>query len=330
LLFILVFSSVLDSQSTSASLTGRITDSRRAVLPGADVQIINTSTGIHYHGVTNESGTYYVSDLPPGRYRIEVEKLGFIAVIESGIILHVQDALEVNFEMAVGSASESVTVGGNTLPLDRESSSLGTVVTRRDANELPLDGRNVFNLIALASSVIPQGSALGTPAGVNPFGWGNYQVSGAFGNQSVEYLDGQPLNIPYINLPILIPTQDSIEEFKVETGNLAAEWGRFDGGVTNLSTKSGTQFVQGEVYEYLRNRVFNANDFFLNRDGKPRPPWVQNQFGADAGGPLRLRACCGSNRTFWFTSGEGFRLRTGSPFTAPCLQQRNATAIFLP
>jgi len=100
----------------------------------------------------------------------------------------------------------------------------------------------------------------------------------------VEYLDGQPLNITYINVPILIPTQDSIQEFKVHTGNLPAEWGRFAGGVTNLSTKGGTQFIHGEVYEYLRNRVFNANDFFLNRAGKSRPPWVQNQFGAEAGG----------------------------------------------
>jgi hypothetical protein len=286
------------------------------VLPGVDVQIINTGTGVHSHGVTNASGIYYISDLPPGRYRIEVEKLGFIAVIESDIILHVQDALEVNFEMDVGSASESVTVEGNSLPLDMETPSLGTVVTRRDANELPLNGRNVFNLIALTPSVIPQGSAMGTPVGVNPFGWGNYQVSGAFGNQSVEYLDGQPLNIPYINLPILIPSQDSIQEFKIHTGNLAAEWGRFAGGVTNLSTKGGTQFLHGEAYEYLRNRVFNANDFFLNQVGKPRPPWVQNQFGADAGGPLHLRNCCGNNRTFWFTNWEGFRLRTGSPFTA--------------
>jgi hypothetical protein len=307
---------LVPAQSTTASLTGRITDPRRAVVGGANVQVINTSTGIHYHGLTNESGIYYVSDLPPGRYRIEVEKLGFIAVIESGIILHVQDALEVNFEMMLGSVSESVTVEGSPLPLDTESSSLGTVIERREANELPLNGRNVFNLIALAPSVIPQGSALGTPVGVNPFGWGNYQVSGAFGNQSVEYLDGQPLNITYINLPILIPSQDSIQEFKVQTGNLPAEWGRFAGGVTNLSTKSGTQFIRGEVYEYLRNRVFNANDYFLNQVGKPRPPWVQNQFGAEAGGPLNFRICCQSNRTFWFSSWEGFRLRTGSPFTA--------------
>jgi len=316
LLFLVIFPLLMQGQSTTASLTGRVTDSGRKVIREATVRVINTGTGIGYHGLTNEAGTYYVSDLPPGRYRIEIEKLGFIAVIESGVILHVQDALEVNFEMMPGSASESVTVEGSSLPLDTESSSLGTVVERREANELPLNGRNVFNLIALAPSVTPQGSATGTPVGVNPFGWGNYQVSGAFGNQSAEYLDGQPLNITYINLPILIPSQDSIQEFKVQTGNLPAEWGRFAGGVTNLSTKGGTQIMRGEVYEYLRNRMFNANDFFLNRAGKPRPPWVQNQFGAQAGGPLDFRHCCESNRTFWFASWEGFRLRTGSPLTA--------------
>jgi len=308
--------SPLNAQSTHASLTGRVTDPRKAVIHGATVTVINTGTGIHYQGITNETGEYYVTDLPPGRYRIEIEKLGFKAVIQSGVILHVQDALQVNFEMTLGSASESVTVEGEPSPLDTESSTVGTIVEQRKANELPLNGRNVFNLIVLAPSVIPQGSSTGTPVGVNPFGWGNYQVSGSFGNQSAEYLDGQPLNIGYINLPVLIPTQDSIQEFKVQTSNLGAEWGRFAGGVTNLSTKSGTNYLHGEAYEYLRNRIFNANDFFLNAAGKPRPPWVQNQFGADFGGPLRLPSYNGRSRTFWFASWEGFRLRTGEPFTA--------------
>jgi hypothetical protein len=314
----------LHAQSTNASLTGRITDPKKAVISSAMVTVINTGTGIHYRGLTNETGQYFVSNLPPGRYRIEVEKLGFKAVIQSGVILHVQDALEVNFEMTLGSASESVTVEGESVPLDTESSTVSTVVEQRKANELPLNGRNVFNLIVLAPSVIPQGSSTGTPIGVNPFGWGNYQVSGSFGNQSAEYLDGQPLNIGYINLPVLIPTQDSIQEFKVQTSNLGAEWGHFAGGVTNLSTKGGTNYLHGEVHEYLRNRIFNANDFFLNAAGKPRPPWVQNQFGADAGGPLRLPNYNGRNRTFWFGSWEGFRLRIGQPYTAtvPTAEER--------
>jgi hypothetical protein len=315
-LFSALLSGALHAQSTNASLTGRITDPHKAVIKDATITVINTRTAVHYQGMTNETGTYYVSNLPPGRYRIEVEKLGFKAVIQSGVILHVQDALEVNFEMMLGSTSESVTVEGEAPLLDTESSTVGTVVEQRKANELPLNGRNVFNLIVLAPSVIPQGSSTGTPVGVNPFGWNNYQVSGSFGNQSAEYLDGQPLNIGYINLPILIPTQDSIQEFKVQTSNLGAEWGKFAGGVTNLSTKGGTNSLHGEAYEYLRNRIFNANDFFLNSAGQPRPPWVQNQFGVEVGGPLHLPHYNGRNRTFWFASWEGFRLRTGEPFTA--------------
>src|SRR5882724_3645493 len=310
------FPVILCAQSSNASLTGRITDPRKAIITDAIVTVINTGTGVHYQGTTNETGLYYVSNLPPGRYRIEVEKLGFKAVIETNVVLHVQGALEVNFEMEVGTASQSITVEGGSPVLDTESSTVGTVVEQRKANELPLNGRNVFNLIALAPSVVPQGSSNGTPVGVNPFGWANYQVSGSFGNQSAEYLDGQPLNIGYINLPVLIPTQDSIQEFKVQTSNLGPEWGKFSGGVTNLSTKSGTNSLHGEAYEYLRNKIFNANDFFLNAAGKSRPPWVQNQFGANAGGPVNFSHDGGRNKTFWFFSWEGFRLRTSQPFTA--------------
>jgi len=313
---IIAFSSVvsLHAQSTNASLTGRVTDPSKAVIVDARVTVINTSTRVHYEGVTNETGSYYVTNLPPGAYRIEVEKLGFKAVITSDVILHVQDAVEVNFEMVLGSASESVTVQGGRLQLDTESSTVGTVVEQRKVNELPLNGRNVFNLIELAPSVVPQGSSTGTPVGVNPFGWGNYQVNGSFGNQSAEYLDGQPLNIGYINLPVLIPTQDSIQEFRIQTSNLGPEWGKFSGGVVNLSTKGGTNLFHGEAHEYLRNRIFNANDFFLNAAGKPRPAWVQNQFGAQAGGPLSL-PFYPQDKTFWFFSWEGFRLRRGQPFT---------------
>ncbi len=324
----LLLHGMLKAQSADASLTGRITDQDKTVIAGALITVINSGTRIHYQGLTNGTGTYYISDLPPGLYRMEVEKLGFKTVIQSGVVLHVQDALEVNFEMMVGSASESVTVEGEAALVDTESSTVGTVVEQRKANELPLNGRNVFNLIALAPSVIPQGSSTGTPVGVNPFGWGNYQVSGSFGNQSAEYLDGQPLNIGYINLPVLIPTQDSIQEFKVQTSNLGAEWGRFSGGVINLTTKGGTSRLHGEVYEYLRNRVFNANNYFLNATGRPRPAWVQNQFGVEAGGPLPLRYPGGRTRTFWFTSWEGFRLRTGEPFTATVPTKAERTGDF--
>src|SRR5580693_9129011 len=316
---VLFLARAASAQSTNASLTGRVTDATQAVVPDAKVITINTGTRVHYETVTNEIGSYYVTDLPPGTYRIEVEKLGFKVVIKSDLVLHVQDALEINFEMVLGSASESVTVRGGAPLLDTESSSMGTVVEQRKANELPLNGRNVFNLIELAASVVPQGSSTGTPVGVNPFGWGNYQVNGSFGNESAEYLDGQPLNIGYINLPVVIPTQDSIQEFKVQTSNTGADWGKFSGGVMNFSTKSGTNDLHGELYEYLRNRVLNANDPFNKanelKNGEPNktPSFTQNQFGANAGGPLWIpHLYDGRNKTFWFFSWEAFRLRQGA------------------
>jgi hypothetical protein len=185
-------------QSSNASVTGRITDSTKAVTPDAKVIAINTGTRVRFETVTNETGSYYVTNLPPGTYRIEVEKLGFTAVLKSDVILHVQDALEINFEMVLGSASESVTVRGGAPLLDTESSTMGTVVEQRKAVELPLNGRNVFNLIELAASVVPQGSSTGTPVGVNPFGWGNYQVDGSFGNDGrldaiISTLGGPPV-----------------------------------------------------------------------------------------------------------------------------------------
>ena len=127
---------------------------------------------------------------------------------------------------------------------------------------LPLNGRNIFNLITVSPAAVAQGGSGGSPVGQNPFSWGNYQVGGSFANQGAEYLDGQPLNIGYINLPIIIPTQDSVGEFKVQYNNLGAEWGKFSGGVVNLSTKSGTNGWHGSAYEYFRNKVLNANEYF--------------------------------------------------------------------
>ncbi len=170
--------------------------------------------------------------------------------------------------------------------LQAETSSLGTVVDQREANELPLNGRNIFNLTTITPSVIPQGSTEGNVVGKNPFDFANYQIGGAFANEGAEYLDGQPLNIGYINLPFLVPTQDSISEFKVQDNNLGPEWGKFAGGVINMSTKSGTNTWHGEGYEYLRNKVLNSNEFFNKQSeiqaGTPNKPvpFAQNQFGA--------------------------------------------------
>ncbi|HEX8837479.1 MAG TPA: carboxypeptidase-like regulatory domain-containing protein, partial [Candidatus Acidoferrum sp.] len=311
-----VFSPSLSGQTTYGAVTGTVTDPSGASVASAQVTLTNVGTTEKRVQSTGSDGLYSFVNLTPGKYRIDAEKSGFKRTSNPEVTVDVGQTARIDIVLQVGEVTQSVEVTGATPLLQPETSSLGQVVEQRKANELPLNGRNVFNLIQLAPSVVPQGQAAGTPVGVNPFGWGNYQVNGSFGNQSAQYLDGQPLNIGYINLPVVIPTQDSVEEFKVQTSNLGADWGKFSGGVVNLSTKSGTNGLHGEAYEYLRNKVLDANDFFLNRAGQKRPPFTQNQFGANAGGPLVLpHIYDGRNKTFWFFSWEGFRLRTGTAFT---------------
>lgn len=306
----------LVSQTTYGGISGTITDQSGGAIPDAQVTLTNVDTAEKRVQPSGSDGLYSFVNLLPGKYRIEVEKTGFKRITRPEVIVEVGQTARIDIVMAVGEVTQTVEVTGETPLLQTESSSMGQVVEQRKANELPLNGRNVFNLIELAPAIVPQGAATGTPVGENPFGWGNYQVNGSFGNESAEYLDGQPLNIGYINLPVIIPTQDSVQEFKVQTSNLGADWGKFSGGVINLSTKSGSNGLHGELYEYLRNKVLNANDFFLNAANQPRPPWTQNQFGANAGGPLVIpHVYDGRDKTFWFFSWEGFRLRTATPFT---------------
>src|ERR1700746_47353 len=319
-----VFAPRLSAQTAYGSVAGTVSDVSGGAIADAQVTLTNLGTAEKRIQQSGTDGLYSFVNLLPGRYRIDVEKTGFKRVTRPEVIVEVGQVVRIDLPLQIGEVTQTAEVTGETPQLQSETSSLGQVVEERKANELPLNGRNVFNLVSLAPSVVPQGSAGGTPVGVNPFGWGNYQVNGSFGNESAEYLDGQPLNIGYINLPVVIPTQDSIQEFKVQTSNLGADWGKFSGGVTNLSTKAGTSSLHGEAYEYLRNKIFNANDFFLKSVGRARPPWVQNQFGANAGGPLNFSRLGGRNKTFWFVSGEGFRLRTREPFTAtvPDAQER--------
>src|SRR5258706_3349519 len=323
-----VFNGRLAAQTTYGSIAGTVTDASGAAIADAQVTLTNLATTEKRVAQSGADGLYDFVNLLPGRYSIVAEKTGFKRITRPEVIVEVGQSVRIDITLQVGDVSQTIEVTSETPILQAETSSIGQVVEDRKATELPLNGRNVFNLITLAPAVIPQGSSGGTPVGVNPFGWGNYQVNGSFGNESAEYLDGQPLNIGYINLPVLIPTQDSIQEFKVQTSNLGPEWGKFSGGVTNLSTKTGTSSIHGEAHEYLRNKIFNANDFFLNAVGRSRPPWVQNQFGANAGGPLNIPHFERRNKTFWFFNPEGFRLRTGQPFIATVPDVREAAGNF--
>src|SRR5260370_11529462 len=242
-------------------------------------------------------------------------------------MIQVNSSIRIDLTLPVGAVSESVTVTAETPLMQPETSSLGQVVEARSVNELPLNGRNPMALGALVPGVVPQGQFGQSMVTLNPFAAGNVQISGAEANQSAAYWDGAPLNaIGYTNLQALIPTQDALQEVKVMTDNLPAEYDRFAGGIVSFTTKTGTNQFHGETYEYLRNKVLNSNNFFNNSAGIGVPAFTQNQFGANFGGPLIIpRLYNGKDKTFFFASYDGFRLREGLPllFTVPTAAERN-------
>jgi Carboxypeptidase regulatory-like domain len=302
------------AQTTFGNITGTVWDASGGALEGAQVTLTNQETDAKLTKTTGSDGLYQFSNLLPGRYRIDVEKTGFKRTTQAEVVVQVQQTSNINLTLQVGDVTQTVEVTSETPLLQSDSASLGQIIDERKTNEIPLNGRNVFNLITLSPAAVAQGGSGGSQVGQNPFSWGNYQVGGSFGNESAEYIDGQPVNIGYINLPVLIPDQDSIAEFKVQYNNLGPEWGKFAGGIVNLSTKSGSNQYHGVAYEYLRNKVLNAKPFFSSTN----PPYVQNQFGGTFGGPVI------KDKTFFFFAYDGYRQRAASVFTTtvPTVSER--------
>ena len=311
----MLMASPLAAQSTYGSVTGTVTDASGSAVPDATVTLTSATTDFKATFTTSGDGQYTFVNLNPGPYTVEVDKPGFKHVKRTDVTVQVQIGTRIDVTLEVGAQTQTVEVTAETPLLTPNSATLGQIIDERKTNDIPLNGRNVFNLILLSPAAVAQGGSGGTPVGQNPFSWGNYQVGGSFANQSAEYLDGQPLNIGYINLPIIIPIQDSIGEFKVEYNNVGAEWGKFSGGVVNFSTKSGGTQYHGEAYEYLRNKVLNATPYFSSSN----PPYVQNQYGFNLGGPVPKL----TNKLFFFVNWEQFRLRQGASaevYTVPLPQ----------
>src|ERR1700733_11587276 len=319
----MLLGSPLSAQSTFGSISGSVTDASGSAVPDAQVTLTNIGTSAKQTYTTGSDGLYQFVNLNPGEYRVDFEKAGFKHTKRDSVVVQVQQAVRIDASMEVGAVNQTVEVTAETPLLQPTDTSLGQVIDERKTNEIPLNGRNVFSLITLSPAAIAGGSGSGgatggSQVGPNPFSWGNYQVGGSFGNESAEYLDGQPVNIGYINLPVILPDQDSISEFKVQYNNLGPEWGKFAGGIVNLSTKGGTNQYHGEAYEFFRNKVLNASPFFLSSN----PPYVQNQFGGTFGGPVI------KDKTFFFFAYDGYRQRTASTTTTTVPTADERTGVF--
>ena len=305
---------VVRGQNIHGRISGTVSDSSGASIPSANVTLTNLNNNQKQQISTDSSGSYSFVNIPPGRYKIQADKTGFKNFVREPIIVEIESGLKIDIVMPVGAASETVEVTGEAPLLQPETNSLGQTIDQRTVTDLPLNGRNPIALTQLVPGVVPQGqpsagnSSTGNAVGANPFALGDFQVGGGMAGQSQILIDGVPTNGAYLNVVTVIPTQDAIQEFKVQTNNLGPEYGRFAGGVINLSTKSGGNQYHGALYEFIRNKVLNANDFFDNRNGVARPPFTQNQFGVNATGPI-VR-----DKLFFMGGYEGFRLRKGSPF----------------
>ena len=303
------------AQRVYGTISGTATDASGAAVADASVTLTNLDNAAKQSISTDTSGNYTFVNIQPGRYKLEGEKAGFKKFVREPILVQIESGLRVDMELVVGAQTETVEVTSEVPLLQPETNSLGQVVEQRSVTELPLNGRNPLALVALVPGVVPQGqpsagnSSTGNPVGANPFALGDFQVGGGMPGQSQILIDGVPTNGAYLNVVTVVPTQDAIEEFKVQTNNLGPEFGRFAGGVINLNTKSGTNSYHGSLYEFIRNKVLNANDFFANAGGAERPPFTQNQFGGNAGGPIL------KDKLFFFGSYEGFRQRKGNILT---------------
>jgi hypothetical protein len=313
----LTLSGVAAAQSTNASIAGRVTDPVKALIVNAKVAAISTGTDVRYEATTDSSGEYHFTNLPPGGYRMEVEKSGFKKLIRPDVDLHVQDVLEIDFEMAVGSGSETVTVEGGAPLVDTESGTVSTVIDRTFVDNLPLNGRSFQTLIMLTPGVVVTSTAFDDQ--------GQFSVNGQRADANYFTVDGVSANFgvtgygPMVQtaggaLPALsasggtnsLVSVDAMQEFRIQTSSFAPEFGRTPGGQVSIVTRSGTNSFHGTAFEYFRNSVLDANDWFAGYDHLPKPEERQNDFGGVFGGPIL------KDKAFFFFSYEGLRLRQPS------------------
>ena len=311
------------AMAQTAQITGKVTDPSGAVVPGVEVSAVNLDNGSRRDTVSNSDGYYTLPLLQPGNYELRAQLSGFKTIARSGIKLEVQQVARIDLPLELGGSSEEVRVTAAASLLETETSALGKVVDATRIQSLPLLGRNPYSLVALVPGARPAAGLNDLP--VDQISTAFVSINGARGNQNEYLLDGAPNTAAAQNQPVIFANADSVAEFKVETNAYSAQFGRAGGGVFNVVTKSGTNELHGSAYDYLRNDILNANSFFSNRAGIAKSAFRFNQFGATAGGPLRLgRLYDGRKRSFFFGSFEAVRFSQGGTYvgTVPSLLER--------
>ena len=306
----------LSAQTTAGSIVGTVTDPSGAVIAGANITITNVGTNIAVKATTDTAGEYVVTPLEVGKYSVSVEATGFKRSLRPDIQVNVQDRVRVDAKLEVGQVTDTVEVAGEAPILETDTSYLGEVVDSQRIMDLPLNGRFFTRLAVLTAGTAP------SPAGARDENTGGFSANGVRPYQNNYILDGVDNNSLSEDLSsqasfVVGPPPDAIQEFKVQTNSMSAEFGRSGGAVLNVTIKSGTNDLHGTAYEFLRNSDLDANNFFNNANGAPIAPFKQNQFGFSTGAPILIpKVYNGKNRTFFFFDYQGTRIRTGQTFLA--------------
>ncbi|HEY8548372.1 MAG TPA: carboxypeptidase regulatory-like domain-containing protein, partial [Vicinamibacterales bacterium] len=323
------------AQVTTGAIFGTVTDSQGQVVPGATVTIREMGKQTALVLTTDANGSYTAPFLVPGTYEVAVELTGFRKYVSQGIVVQVNSRTRVDAVLDVGQVTEVTTVVASAPLVKTESSEVGTVIEEKAVRELPLNGRNFATLVYLVPGVTP-GQANENLSGAstfNPRGASNFNALGQQANTNGWLIDGIDNNEFTFNTVIVTPSVESVREFKVLNGVFSAEFGR-GAGVVSVSTKSGSNEWRGTAFDFIRNEVFDARNFFAQRvraDGSevPKPPLRRHQFGGAIGGPVILPGFYnGMNRTFFFADYAGLRETRGLSFVNTVPTERTRVGDF--
>src|SRR5258706_778538 len=289
-----------NAQSTGGRVRGTVIDSSGGAISAAKLLLTNEANGTQRDTQSGSNGEYIFLEVPVGTYQIEVSQQGFKKYLHKGLVVNLNEVVSLDIPLQIGGTSEVVEVTGAPPVVDTTSTQLGAIVNERSSTQLPLNQRDVYQLLQLQPGVQSQiGNNLfygSDKAGVVTVNGGR----GRANNYSVNGGDGNDL---FANLPAVQPSPDSIEEFRVITNSFDAEYGRNSGAVVNVVTKSGTNDLHGTAYEFFRNDVLNAHGYTFQPT--PKPPFKQNQFRGTLGSPIK------KDKTFLFGSYEGRRVVRG-------------------
>jgi len=318
LLLTVMWATTAIAQYTTARLSGTVQDKTGAAVPGATVTVEQAGTGYRQEVKSGAAGEYLFPSLPVGSYQLTVELAGFSTYVQKGIGLEIGQAASQKVTLAVGAITQQVTVEGSSNRVTTDDAAISQVIDEKSMESLPMNGREAQQLVFLvpgAVDVSDQNCGANCEGGVLP-GEQYAKVNGGGANGVYYLLDGVDYNDMYINANLPFPSPDALEEFNVQTDNMSAAYGNATGGVANVVTKSGTDHIHGDVFEYLRNYAMDAKNYFATSPN----PLRQNQFGGTIGGPIL------KGKLFYFGSYQGTRQNTsanGQISQVPTMAERN-------